>query len=92
VLVVVEHRYVEQPAEPALDLEAPRRADILQVDPAEPVTTPALCSTTRVISLTARPREATSSRTVMEWETLGAMVTSVPPFRWTPGYGAHRVR
>ncbi len=30
------------------------------------VTTPPTCSTARVISLTARPREATSSRTVIE--------------------------
>jgi len=30
------------------------------------VTTPPACSTARVISLTARPREATSRRTVIE--------------------------
>ncbi len=36
VLVVVEHRDVEQPAQPALHLEAARRADVFQVDAAEP--------------------------------------------------------
>ena len=35
VLVVVEHRDVEQLAQPALDLEAPRRGDVLEVDAAE---------------------------------------------------------
>ena len=44
------------------------------------VTTPPACSTARVISLTARPRDATSSRTVIEYETLGAIATSVPAF------------
>ena len=34
VLVVVEHRDVEQLAQPRLDLEAARRGDVLQVDPA----------------------------------------------------------
>jgi hypothetical protein len=33
-----------------------------------------------VISLTARPCEATSSRAVIEYDTLGAMVTSVTAF------------
>jgi DNA-binding MarR family transcriptional regulator len=32
------------------------------------------------MALTARPLEATSSRTVMEYDTLGAMATLVPPF------------
>src|ERR1700734_3504467 len=44
------------------------------------VTTPPACSTVRVISLTARPCEATSSRAVIEYDTLGAMVTSVTAF------------
>ena len=35
VLVVVEHRDVEQLAQPGLDLEAARRGDVLEVDPAE---------------------------------------------------------
>jgi hypothetical protein len=35
-----------------------------------------------VISLTARPREPTSSRTVMEYETLGAMATMSSAFPW----------
>ena len=35
VLVVVEHRDVEQFGEPALDLEAARRGDVLEVDAAE---------------------------------------------------------
>ena len=34
VLVVVEDRDVEQLAQPRLDLEAPRRGDVLQVDAA----------------------------------------------------------
>jgi len=33
VLVVVEHRDVEQIPQPPLDLEAPRRRDVLQIDP-----------------------------------------------------------
>jgi hypothetical protein len=33
----------------------------------------------RVISLTVRPREPTSRRTVMEYETLGAMAMMLPP-------------
>jgi hypothetical protein len=44
-----------------------------------------------VIALTARPRDATSSRTVIEYETLGAMVTWIPALlpagavgRWNP--------
>jgi hypothetical protein len=32
-----------------------------------------------VISLTARPREPTSSRTVIEYEMLGAIATLLPP-------------
>src|SRR5579871_6272137 len=43
------------------------------------VTTPPACSTARVISLTARPCEATSRRAVMEYDTLGAMVMSLSP-------------
>ncbi len=35
VLVVVEHRDVDELAQPALDLEAARRGDVLQVDAAE---------------------------------------------------------
>ena len=42
---------------------------------------PAGLLTARVISLTARPCEATSSRAVMEYETLGAMVMSVSAFQ-----------
>jgi hypothetical protein len=34
VLVVVEHRDVQPFLQPPLDLEAPRRQDVLQVDPA----------------------------------------------------------
>ena len=34
-LVIVEHRNVEQLGEAALDLEAPRRGDVLEVDAAE---------------------------------------------------------
>jgi hypothetical protein len=34
-----------------------------------------------VIALTARPRLATSSRTVIEEDTLGTMATLVPAFR-----------
>src|SRR6185437_9820087 len=44
------------------------------------VTTPPACSTARVISLTARPCDATSSRAVIEYDTLGAMVMPLPPF------------
>ena len=45
------------------------------------VTAPPACSTTWVSSLTARPRDGTSSRTVIEYDTLGATDTSsrLPP-------------
>src|SRR5215470_2797195 len=39
------------------------------------VTAPPACSTAWVSSLTARPRDGTSSRTVIEYDTLGATVT-----------------
>ena len=41
------------------------------------VTAPPACSTAWVSSLTARPRDGTSSRTVIEYDTLGATDTSV---------------
>ena len=52
--------------------------------------------TARVIALTARPRDATSSRTVIEYETLGAMVTWIPALLpagavGIQAYGAQRV-
>src|SRR5262249_59345184 len=43
------------------------------------VTAPPASSTAWVSSLTARPREGTSSRTVIEYDTLGATVTVRPP-------------
>ncbi|MCP9982894.1 hypothetical protein [Actinomadura madurae] len=64
------------------------------------MTMPPAFSTTWVIWLTARPPAGTSSRTVMEYDTLGTLATTAAPFAPGPSHvrrapgpsGGRRVR